>query len=141
MIVAFYIFVTMVAVGTLLYIHHRIVYGKTPSPADDPTSPSPADDPQCCGMHISCEKDSLLTSLSTDIVYYDDEELDRFAGRDASLYTDTEIEEFREVLLSLLPDDIAGWGRSIQLRGITLPGAIRDELFMIISEAREARTA
>ena len=46
------------------------------------------------------------------------------------------------MLLTLLPDDIAGWGRSIQLRGIELPSAVRDELLMIVAEARlEANVA
>ena len=92
-------------------------------------------------MHITCEKDSLLAAVSKEIEYYDDEELDRFAGRGADEYSDGEIEEFRDVLLTMRPDDIAGWARSVQLRGITLPTAVRDELIMIVAEARQARTA
>lgn len=42
----------------------------------------------------------------------------------------------RDVLLTLLPEDIAGWGRSIQLRGIELPSAVKEELLMIVAEAR-----
>ncbi len=87
-------------------------------------------------MHITCEKDSLLASVSPEIVYYDDEELDAFKGRGADSYTDEEIEQFRDVLLTLLPEDIAGWGRSIQLRGIELPSSVREELLMIVAEAR-----
>nr|WP_302989652.1 C25 family cysteine peptidase [uncultured Muribaculum sp.] len=41
-----------------------------------------------------------------------------------------------DMLLTLLPQDIAGWGRSIQLRGIELPPAVREELLMIVAEAR-----
>lgn len=88
-------------------------------------------------MHITCEKDSLLTSVSERIEYYDDEELDRYEGRSAEEYTAEEIEEFRDVLLTLRPDDIAGWGRSVQLRGITLPTEVREELLLIVSEARQ----
>lgn len=98
------------------------------------------DDEVCCGMHVTCEKDSLLPEVSQTIEYFDDEELDRFAGRGADSYTDDEIEEFRDVLLTLIPTDIAPWARSIQLRGITLPSAVRDELLMIVSEARAAKT-
>ena len=93
----------------------------------------------CCGMHITCERDSLLAAVSDSIDYYDDEELDRFAGRDGAAYDDGEIEEFRDVLLTMRPDDIAGWARSLQLRNITLPAAVRDELIMIVSEARAQR--
>ena len=41
------------------------------------------------------------------------------------------------MLLTLLPGDIAGWARSIQLRGIELPAPVRDELLMIVAEARQ----
>lgn len=99
-----------------------------------------ADSEDCCGMHMTCERDSLLTAVSPEVVYYDDEELDRFRGRGADDYSDEEIEEFRDVLLTLLPDDIAGWGRSIQMHDINLPTSIRQELLMIVAEAREARS-
>ncbi len=118
--------------GLLLYIldrRHRVN-----APEEEPAYNEPED--ACCGMHITCEKDSLLASVSSEIVYYDDEELDVFKGRGADDYTDQEIEQFRDVLLTLLPQDIAGWGRSIQLRGIELPTSVREELLMIVAEAR-----
>lgn len=143
----------IVGVGALLYIEHRL-YLKRKGRSDksdlsdmsdrsdrsDSTSDSTADsaaEEECCGMHITCEKDSLLASVSPDVVYYDDEELDRFAGRRPEDYTDEEIEEFRDILLTLLPADIAGWGRSLQLRHIELPQQVRDELIMIVAEARQ----
>lgn len=90
---------------------------------------------ECCGMHIVCEKDSLVP-LSDKIEYYDDEELDRFSGREADAYDEKEIEEWRDVLLTLRAEEIAGWARSVQLRGLVMPAGIRDELLMIVSEAR-----
>ena len=89
----------------------------------------------CCGAHTVCEKTNL-SPLTGDVVYFDDEELDRFIGRKADEYTPEEIEEFRDVLLTLLPEDVAGWSRSIQVRGITLPSEIREELLMIVSDLR-----
>lgn len=143
MIVVLYILLAMIVVGAVLYIFHRrdIAAGPAPesgegSPAE--TSDAGADGEVCCGMHVTCEKDSLLATVSKEIEYYDDEELDRFRGRGSDEYTDDEIEEFRNVLLTLLPGDIAGWGRSIQLRGITLPDPVRQELLLIVSEARAA---
>lgn len=128
---------SIIIVGIALYIHHRLTAGvQPPKPADE--NPA-ADDGECCGQHAVCERDSLLAAVSERIVYYDDEELDAFVGRDASSYTAAETEQFRDVLLTLLPDDIAGWGRSIQLRGIELPVDVRDELIMMISEARASR--
>lgn len=128
----------LVASGALLYLFDRLHHRADVS--DGEQSPAAEVERQeCCGMHITCERDSLLTSVSDDIIYYDDEELDRFAGRQADAYADAEIEEFRDVLLTLRPDDIAGWGRSIQLRGITLPAPVRDELLLIVREMREQK--
>lgn len=90
-------------------------------------------------MHITCEKDSLLAAVSEKIDYYDDEELDRYAGKDAESYSEEETEQFRDILLTMRPDDIAGWARSLQLRGIALPTEVREELLMIVAEVRDAR--
>lgn len=121
--------------GILLYAEHSWHLRRSGNDAEAVVEPKE----ECCGMHITCEKDSLLASVSKEIEYYDDEELDRFAGKDAADYTPDEIEEFRDILLSMRPDDIAGWARSLQLRQIKLPGEIRDELIMVVSEARQAR--
>jgi len=153
------LFAALVATGLVLWLldrrakaraARRKVDGKSPSdcaPSDDGTAPQAqaadtdaADGEVCCGMHITCERDSLLSAVSDNVEYYDDEELDRYRGRDADSYTDAETEEFRDVLITLLPDDIAGWARSIQLRGITLPTPVRDELLMIVAEERARRT-
>ncbi len=138
MIVALYILIAMVAVGVLLYLHYRLTGGRQADAASPAPAGQPADE-ECCGMHITCERDSLMSSLSDTIEYYDDEELDRFRGRRPDQYDTDEIEEFRSVLLTLLPDDIAGWGRSIQLRGIELPGPVREELLMIVADIRASR--
>lgn len=143
MIVALYILIALVAVGAVLYTFHRLDARNRIAPDNQAseTEQTTAEEKECCGMHITCEKDSLLASVSNSIEYYDDEELDRFKGRNADDYTEEEIEEFRNVLLTLLPHDIAGWGRSIQLRGITLPTPVRDELLMIVAEARKEASA
>lgn len=125
----------LVAVGLILYLHDRHSRRKAAAEGvEEPAFNEPEE--QCCGMHITCERDSLLASVSDKIEYYDDEELDAYIGRKADDYTDEEIEQFRDVLLTLLPKDIAGWGRSIQLRGIELPTPVKDELLMIVAEAR-----
>lgn len=93
-------------------------------------------DEECCGQHEVCEKDSLLAAVSKGIEYYDDEELDRFRGRASHEYSDEEVEEFREVMFTCRDDEVAGWCRSLQLRGIELPDELKDELFLIIGERR-----
>ena len=132
MIIALYIALAIVGVGAVLWaLDRRHRSDVEPEPATEPE--------QCCGMHITCERDSLLANVSDSIEYFDDEELDRFRGRSADDYSDAEVEEFRDVLLTLQPDDIAAWGRSIQLRGIELPTAVREELLLIVAEARAER--
>ena len=140
---ALIILAALVAVGAVLYLFHLrdMRRGTAQAPTLPPVTDSPAaaddDDSPCCGMHITCEKDSLLPQVSEAIEYFDDEELDAYRGRQPDSYTDAETEEFRDVLLTLLPEDIAPWARSIQLRGISLPDAVREELLMIVAEARE----
>ncbi len=139
MIVALYILIAIVGVGLILYAHERLRHGHDGPPATDEPAPQTQDSDECCGMHITCERDSLLAALSDDIVYFDDEELDQYAGRPADAYSDSEIEQFRDVLLTLLPHDIAPWARSIQLRGIELPAEVKEELLMIVAEERAKR--
>lgn len=134
MIVALYIFIAILAVGFLLWLIERRYRRRHP---EAPVAVEP--ETQCCGMHITCERDSLLAAVSTEIEYFDDEELDEFKGRAADTYTPAESDRFRDILLTLLPDDIAPWARSLQLREIELPSDVRDELLMIVSEARAAR--
>lgn len=93
-------------------------------------------DSECCGQHQICEKESLLAAVSKQIEYYDDEELDRFKGRPSNGYSEEEIEEFRDILYSMQEVDVAGWSRSLQLRGIELPDELKDELFLIVGERR-----
>lgn len=134
--------VAIVLVGAVLYGEHRLYMrrradGNGDIQNFDDIQGDGDDGQECCGMHITCEKDSLLASVSKEIEYYDDEELDRFAGKSPDGYTDDEIEEFRDVLITMKPSDIAGWARSLQLRNIALPAAVRDELLMIVAEARQ----
>lgn len=141
MAAALIILAALIVVGAALYIHHRLTSTDTPveqMPVQE-EAPQPSADSECCGMHLTCEKDSLLTAPGQEIIYYDDEELDRYKDRRPDQYTDDETEQFRDVLLTLLPSDIAGWARSLQLRGITLPAAVRDELLMIVAEARAVK--
>lgn len=142
--IALYLLAAIVAVGAALYIEHRLYLRRHAGDktADTPTGDTPAaTDDECCGMHITCERDSLLASVSTEIEYFDDEELDRHANREPDTYDPSDIEEFRDILLSMQPTDIAPWARSLQLRHIALPQEIRDEIIMIVAEARSAATA
>lgn len=142
MTVALIIALAIFAVGLVLYVHHRLTGGDVQPPLDPVTDgrENVAEPEECCGQYAVCERDSLLAAVSDKVVYYDDEELDAYAGREPESYTSAESEQFRDILLTLMPDDIAGWARSIQLRGIALPADVRDELIMMISEARASRS-
>lgn len=91
---------------------------------------------ECCGQHAVCERDSLLAAVSQDIVYYDDEELDAYRGTPASAYTEAQAEEFARVFYELREVEVAGWVRSLQLRGLELPEALRDEVLLVVRERR-----
>ena len=84
-----------------------------------------------------CEKESLLSAVSKGVEYYDDEDLDRFRGRAPEDYTDEETDEFRDVLYTMREEEVAGWARSLQLRGIELPEEVRDEVILIVEERRQ----
>lgn len=88
----------------------------------------------CCGQHEVCEKTRFLTQ--PDIEYYEDEELDRFRGRSSNDYTLEETEEFREVLLTMRPNEVTGWLQSLQMRGVELPDGMKDDVLMIMDEQR-----
>ena len=93
-------------------------------------------DSECCGQHEICERDSLLAAVSKQIEYYDDEELDKYIGTAPDAYTPELEDEFRDVFYTMQDTDVAGWVRSLQLRGIALPENIKDEVFLIIGERR-----
>lgn len=95
-------------------------------------------DMECCGQHETCERDSLLSAVSKAIEYYEDEELDRFHGRRSDEYSEDEANEFRDILYSMRNDEVAGWVRSLQLRAIEMPDAVKDEVFLIVGERRRS---
>lgn len=96
-------------------------------------------DMECCGQHEVCEKESLLAAVSQKIEYYDDEELDRYIGTPSNGYTAEQEDEFRDIFYTMHEDDVAGWVRSLQLRGIALPNNIKDEVFLIVGERRNGQ--
>ena len=96
-------------------------------------------DMECCGQHEVCEKESLLAAVSKKIEYYDDEELDRYIGTPPDGYTAEQEDEFRNVFYTMREEDVAGWVRSLQLRGIALPDALKDEVFLIVGERRNGK--
>lgn len=81
-----------------------------------------------------CLSQKTLRQATEAPVYFDDEELDRFRGRDASDYTDDETEQFSDVLYTMRPDEVATWIASLNLRGIALPTSLRSEAALLMGQ-------
>lgn len=86
----------------------------------------------CSGDDARCEQDCMLEAAVKEIEYYDDEHLDKYAGRLSDSYSDEEIEEFAEVMYTLQPEDVAGWNRSLILRNVNIPNCLKDELIALL---------
>ena len=108
----------------------------TEAPTATPTDSDPSTDneEECCGEHEVCEKGKIKRALRTVIEYFDDEELDRFRGTAADEYDDDAVEEFREVLYTMDPREVDDWLKSLELREVALPDALKDEIFMLLRD-------
>ena len=86
----------------------------------------------CLGDNPKCEQVCMMEAATRDIEYFDDEELDRFQGREGNAYSDEEAEEFREVLLTMRESEVKDWSRSLTLRGIQVPDQVKDDFLMLL---------
>jgi K+/H+ antiporter YhaU regulatory subunit KhtT len=98
----------------------------------DVVMPSSGDCSSCDGTDDKCEQVCMMEAATREIEYYDDEELDRFRGRQSNQYTDEEAEEFANILYTMQPQEAKGWNRSLILREINVPNQIKDELITMI---------
>ncbi|MBP3350293.1 MAG: phospholipase [Bacteroidaceae bacterium] len=136
LIIAIIIILTLTITGTILYVANRYKQKRAEALGLPPEPEAPEIPEECCGQHEVCEKDSLLVAVSRDIEYYDDEELDKWRGTPSDQYDDEQCALFREVLYTMQSHEVAGWVRSLQLRGIELPDDIKDEVLLIVGERR-----
>ena len=101
------------------------------------TTPAQGCADEACGIRSICPSEQILVSqCKREVIYYDDEELDSFAGRDADGYTAEEEEQWRDVLYTLQPGDLLGWGQSIKHRGLIMPASIQAEFLQLAAENR-----
>lgn len=135
MLIILYMVTALAVLGIVAALANRWHSRRMPEGEEPAVNPA---DMECCGQHEVCEKESLLAAVSKQVEYYDDEELDRFRGREGDDYTDEEAEEFRNVMYTMRSEEVAGWVRSLQLRGINLPDEVKDEVFLIVGERRMA---
>ena len=135
---------TLVVGGAIVWLIDWLFYHKNVPENADETEKNRSDDApsrgctdESCGIRSICPTEQLLAGeCRQEITYYDDEELDAFAGRDENGYTDTELEQWRDVLYTLQPADLLGWGQSIKHRGLVMPAAIRDEFLQLAAEIK-----
>ncbi|MEJ8769036.1 hypothetical protein [Prevotella sp. HCN-7019] len=88
----------------------------------------------CDGTSAKCEQECMMEAATKEIEYFDDEELDKFAGRQSDSYDQEEVEQFCEVLHTMRQDEVQAWCRSLTLRGISLPDELKDEVIMLIDD-------
>ena len=108
-----------------------------PQKSEEEPQEIPAD---CCGAHAVCERDNLLSTTSQ-IIYFDDEELDVLTGKMPNSFSTEEMTMLENVFYTLKEQDVAGWLGSLQLRNIQLPNNLRDEALLIVSERRAKTTS
>jgi len=86
-----------------------------------------------CALRSVCPSEEMLRNeRAAENVYYEDEELDAFAGRAADSYTPEEVEQWRDILYTLRPEEVVPWTHSLHRRGIAIPTALRDELLSLV---------
>lgn len=88
----------------------------------------------CSEQHGKCLQECVMENAAAEIVYFDDEELDRFKQRPSNSYTDDEASEFAEVMYTMKPEEVKDWLNSLTLRGVSLPDQLKDEAIMLIEE-------
>lgn len=122
----------------LFYQHNNQTSDIADDPAGNPSSdntPAQGCADEACGIRAICPSEQILKGeCKQEVTYYEDEELDAYIGRDENSYTPDEEEQWRDVLYTLRPADLLGWGQSIKHRGLVMPASIRQEFMQLASE-------
>ena len=135
----------LVVGGAIVWLIDRLFYHTDKAENLDETEENDASDAtpaqgctdEACGIRSICPSEQILVSqCKREVIYYDDEELDGFAGREADGYTAEEEEQWRDVLYTLQPGDLLGWGQSIKHRGLIMPASIQAEFLQLAAENR-----
>ena len=133
----------LVVGGAIVWLIDRLFYQTKTGEKDGETVENTAEDDrpaqgcadEACGLRSICPSEQILAGeCKQEVTYYEDEELDAFAGRGEDEYTPDEQEQWRDVLYTLQPADLLGWGQSIKHRGLVMPAAIRQEFLQLASE-------
>jgi len=113
----------IISIIGLLIIVALFTYSSKSKTEESPVVAPPAD---CCGAHAICEKG--LKKIDEKIEYFDDEELDQYKGIPSDSFNDLQIDQFREILYTIRPEELSDWFISLEKRGIELPDVLKQEL-------------
>ena len=133
----------LVVGGAIVWLIDKLFYHKDTGENNDKTEQNAPEEgsvsqgcaDESCGLHSICPTEQLLAGeCRQEVIYYDDEELDDFKGRGENEYTPEEMDHWRDVLYTLQPTDLLGWGQSIKHRGLVMPAPIREEFLQLAAE-------
>ncbi|MBQ7635074.1 MAG: hypothetical protein IJS89_05830 [Bacteroidaceae bacterium] len=100
---------------------------------DDEDEPAAENCNACAAEGTGCYAERMLRhAAQTAPQYFEDEELDRFAGTPAGNYSTEQAALFAEVLRTLRAEEVADWLHALTLRGIELPASLRDEAILLM---------
>ncbi len=125
-----YLLLSLVVLGFFAAIMGYVMQKKH---GEEPIVIGKGDCATCDGTDAMCEQECMMETSTKEIEYFDDEELDSYAGRPSDTYNDEETEQFAEILETLRPNEVKEWSRSLILRGINMPDGIKDE-FIALAE-------
>ena len=64
-----------------------------------------------------CEQECMMEAAVRPVEYFDDE-----------------AEQFRDVMLTMRQEEVPAWGRSLNLRGVSLPDQVKDDYILLAGE-------
>ncbi|MCQ2058383.1 MAG: phospholipase [Bacteroidaceae bacterium] len=119
--------ITLILLTVLLYVVKGNHHNNT-----EPAPKKTISDGECCGKHAVCQKGRLAELAAKKELYFEDENLDCYIGRSSDSYSEEEVEEFRYVMNTMLPQEIAKWIESLTVRGVEFPDQLKDEAYMFL---------
>lgn len=132
----------LVVGGAIVWLIDRLFYQKDMPANVDETEENGAGGAsrqgcadETCTLRSICPSEQILAGeCKQQVTYFEDEELDAFAGRQHDDYTPEEEEQWRDILYTLQPADLLPWGQSIKHRGLVMPAAVREEFMHLAAE-------
>lgn len=121
-------------IGVLLYLNSRMKRKAMAEPFTEAIEGKVNFASDCCGAHEVCEFDEA--DFNEDIItYFNDEELDELRNLRENDLTTKQIDDLRDVLYTLQPQEINKWLTSLARRHIHLPSYLQQEARQLIAES------